>query len=73
MAPLLDGKPVLMEINTVAAVSLVSEAVYNKTLQHLPLKPSTLILKTYTGEPVPTKGVIDVTVQLTDRQCTVRG
>ena len=64
MAPLLDGKPVWMEIDTGPAVSLVSEAVYKKTLQHLPLKLSMLILKTYTTEPVPTKGVINVTVQV---------
>lgn len=35
-----------------------------KSLQHLPLQPSSLILKTCTGEPVPTKGLINVTVQV---------
>lgn len=64
VSPLLDGQPVRMEIDTGSAVSLISDAVYKKNLQHIPLKPSSLILKTYTGEPVRTKGVIRVSVQV---------
>lgn len=52
-----------MEIDTGSAVSLISDAVYKKNFQNIPLKPSSLILKTYTGEPVRTKGMIRVTVQ----------
>lgn len=62
--PLLEGKPVRMEIDTGAAVSLVSYAVYKETLQHLPLQPTSLKLKTYTGESVPIKGVVNVVVQV---------
>lgn len=50
--PLLDGKPVRMEIDTGAAVSIVSYAVYKETLQHLPLQPTSIKLKTCTGESV---------------------
>ena len=32
VSPLLDGRPVCMEIDTGAAVSLVSETVYKETL-----------------------------------------
>ena len=64
VTPLLDGSPVRMEIDTGSAVSLVSETVYKEKLLHIPLKPSSLTLRTYTGEPVPTQGVIHVTVQV---------
>ena len=62
--PLLEGKPVCMEIDNGAAVSLIYYAVYKETLQHLLFQPTSLKLKTYTGESVPTKGVINVTVQV---------
>lgn len=62
--PLLEGRPVCMETDTGAAVSLVSHAVYKETLQHLSLRATSLKLKTYTGESVPTKGVINVTVHV---------
>nr|XP_055048287.1 uncharacterized protein K02A2.6-like [Misgurnus anguillicaudatus] len=61
---LLEGQPVKMEIDTGAAVSLVSEAVYSEILSHLPLKPPDVVLKTYTGESVTMKGLTQVTVEL---------
>ncbi|KAK3544974.1 hypothetical protein QTP86_030418, partial [Hemibagrus guttatus] len=45
-----------MEIDTGAAVSLVSDAIYSEILSHLPLKPPDVVLKTYTGESVTMKG-----------------
>ncbi|KAL7834774.1 hypothetical protein SRHO_G00290210 [Serrasalmus rhombeus] len=62
--PLIEGQTVRMEIDTGAAVSIVSENVYKNTLKHLSLKPANIKLKTYTGEQVPVQGVVDVTVQL---------
>ncbi|GAA6098473.1 uncharacterized protein K02A2.6-like [Tachysurus ichikawai] len=41
-----------MDIDTGAAVSLVSDAVYSEILSHLPLKPPDIVLITYTGESV---------------------
>ncbi|KAI5086647.1 hypothetical protein C0J45_23302, partial [Silurus meridionalis] len=61
---LLEGQPVKMEIDTGAAVSLVSDAVYREILSHLPLKPPDVVLKTYTGESVTMKGLTQVTVEL---------
>uniref|UniRef100_A0A8C2AUS2 CCHC-type domain-containing protein n=1 Tax=Cyprinus carpio TaxID=7962 RepID=A0A8C2AUS2_CYPCA len=61
---LLEGQPVKMEIDTGAAVSLVSDVVYSEKLSHLPLKPSDVTLKTYTGESVIMKGLSQVTVEL---------
>ncbi len=48
----LEGQPVKMEIDTGAAVSLVSDVVYYEKLSHLPLTPPDVTLKTYTGESV---------------------
>uniref|UniRef100_A0A452HI29 ribonuclease H n=1 Tax=Gopherus agassizii TaxID=38772 RepID=A0A452HI29_9SAUR len=53
-----------MELDTGAAISLVSETVYKEKLQHLPLKATKTVLKTYTGEAVPMLGTIDVKVEL---------
>lgn len=64
LTPLLEGRPVRMEVDTGAAVSLVSYAVYKEKLQHLPLQKTSLTLKTYTGESVATKGVVHVTVKV---------
>ncbi|XP_017575179.2 uncharacterized protein K02A2.6-like [Pygocentrus nattereri] len=53
-----------MEIDTGATFSIVSENVYKNRLKPLSLKPANIKLKTYTGEQVPVRGVVDVTVQL---------
>ncbi|KAK0144661.1 Gag polyprotein [Merluccius polli] len=66
--PLLEGIPVRMEIDTGAAVSLIAETVYLQHLQHRPLQPTRVTLKTYTGEPVAVKGLINVKVEL-NGQC----
>ncbi|XP_056323408.1 uncharacterized protein K02A2.6-like [Danio aesculapii] len=60
---LVEGQPVKMEIDTGAAVSLVSDVVYREILSHLALKPPDVTLKTYTGESVSMKGLLQVTVE----------
>ncbi|XP_050786183.1 uncharacterized protein LOC127037964 [Gopherus flavomarginatus] len=60
VTPLLDSKPIRMELDKGAAVSLVSETVYKEKLQHLPLKATKTVLKTYTGEAVSMLGTTDV-------------
>lgn len=71
VSPLLEGQPTRMEIETGAAVSIVSDTVYKNALHHLPLKKSNVVLKTYTGEPVPVKGIVDVAVQLNNQSATL--
>lgn len=66
--PLLEGNPVRMEIDTGAAVSLVSETVYKEHLHHLPIQRARVVLKTYTGETVAVKGLVKVKVEL-NGQC----
>lgn len=58
----LDGKPVHMEIDKGSAVSLVSDNVYTKVSQQLPLQPYPENLHQ------PTKGFIDVTILVDGQQ-----
>lgn len=64
VTPLLDGNAVRMQVDTGAAISLLSEAVYKEKLHHLTLQPTKMTLKTYTGEIVPVRGSVIVTVEL---------
>ena len=62
--PQIEGKLLEMELDTGAAVSLISKDMYNKHLSHLPLCPTDIILKTYTGEMISPEGVIIVVVKM---------
>ena len=58
----LAGKPVSMELDTGATVSLISEQAYESQLQECFLKCSEVKLRTYSGEALPVIGELDVTV-----------
>ena len=58
-----DGKSLTMELDTGAAVTIMSERQYNDLLSNLPLRESQVLLKTYSGERLPVIGDIDVRVQ----------
>ena len=58
----LNGQPLTMELDTGAAVSLVSERVWQKLLPDCKPRPSALPLRTYSGEPVSVLRVVDVDV-----------
>ena len=51
-----------MEVDTGAAVSVVSEDTYKKLFFNLPLKRASVCLKTFTGEQIPILGEIAVEV-----------
>ena len=59
----LEGRPVTMELDTGSAVSVTSEGMYLEYLRHIPLKDTSLKLRTYTGESVKPLGFCYVTVQ----------
>ena len=60
---LVEGHQLTMEIDTGAAVSLVSEAMVNSSfMKDLPLHPTDVRLRTYTGETVPVLGKLMVKV-----------
>lgn len=58
----LDGHPLSMEVDTGAAVSLVSEQTYNALFPDIPLLESTVTLKSYSGEPIKVVGQREVEV-----------
>ena len=59
---MMNGKPVRMEVDTGAAVSVMSQSSYERIKDHPQLQKSTLKLKTYTGEIVSPQGVGEVDV-----------
>ena len=59
----IQGKPVDMEVDAGAAVSIISEETYKKLFPNLNLQKVSIGLKTYTGESIPVLGEIVVEVK----------
>ena len=59
---MLDGKPLRMEVDTGAAVSLVSEKTYQSLFPERCLQPSKVCLRTYSGESLKVIGQVEVEV-----------
>ena len=55
-------KPLVMEVDTGATISIISEATQTKLLPHLKLHKSKVVMKTYTDEPIQVKGQLNVHV-----------
>ena len=55
--------PLAMEVDTGAAVSLASESAVATLLPTVQLQHTNVVLKTYTGEPIPVKGILSVDVR----------
>ena len=67
-----EGQELAMEIDTGAAVSLVSEETVNSSfMKDLPLVPTDVSLHTYTGEAVPVLGKLMVNVRKDEAQVTL--
>ena len=64
----LNGSPVDMEVDTGAAVSLISKSKYKQIFPNLPLKHSQVTLHTDTGEPMNVLGEIELNVQYGDQK-----
>lgn len=62
--PKIEGKQLAMELDTGAAVSLISKELYDAHFSELPLRPTQIMLRTYTGEVIPAEGVIMVAVKM---------
>ena len=58
-----NGKPLMMEMDTGAAVSLISKRKLREVLPKLKIRKSKVVLRTYTAESIPVEGEIQVTVQ----------
>ena len=60
---LIEGKPITMEVNTGAEVSLISEGTCESLFPLMQPAQSNVILKTYTGEVIPVVCELQVNVQ----------
>ena len=69
--PQINGTTLCMELDTGASVSLVSERVWREKLNAVPLKPSSLRLRTYTGEPLELLGQAQVHVVYEGQSATL--
>ena len=67
----IEGHPQKMELDTGASVSILSETDYYENFKAEPLKPSNVVLKTYTNETVTVLGKIHVTVRYGDQVKTL--
>ena len=59
----INGTPLLMEVDTGAAVTLVSEGIWEDKLGKIPLEDTDVVLRTYTGERLKVLGQAMVAVQ----------
>ena len=60
---IINGKRLDMEVDTGAALSLISESKRRAIFPNEKLRPANLILKTYTNEPIEVMGTLNVRVQ----------
>ena len=68
MVPLtLNGQELQMEVDTGAALSIISEATCRSLFPREKLHPTQLILKTYTDDPLEVKGKLHMNVQYGDQ------
>nr|XP_023990507.1 uncharacterized protein K02A2.6-like [Salvelinus alpinus] len=67
----LAGKPVKMQLDTGASVSLVPERLYKEKLKECPLQPASIRLSSYTGDTIPVLGQIQVPVRYEGKEWTL--
>ena len=59
---MVNEKPVTFEVDTGAAVTILSQEVYQHLFPNLKLDPSSMLLKSYTGDQVKVLGEVQVAV-----------
>ncbi len=57
-----DGKPLKMEVDTGASLTVIPNNVWKEVLASKPLRDTTVKLKSYSGHEIPVKGEVDVRV-----------
>ena len=65
--PTINGTPIWMELDTGSALSIIPDCLYRHHLSGLPLSPTSVVLKTYSGERIKPLGVISVDVEYNDQ------
>lgn len=68
LTPKINGKVLRMELDTGSAVSVISKSDYDQIFGKTQLKPTSILLKTYTGEKVVPVGVQPVQVELNGQE-----
>lgn len=58
----INGKPLSMEVDTGAAVSLISYKRLKQVLPRIRVQKTTVVLRTYTSEVIPVRGEVQVNV-----------
>ena len=66
-----DGKPVHMEIDTGASLTLMSEQTFHNQWPIATLATSTITLHSYSGESIPVLGTVDVRVKYGGQEVTL--
>ena len=66
-----NDKRVKMEVDTGAAVTIITEKVKDQLFPNTPLRKSSLRLKTYTGETMPVLGEMPATVTYGEQKCSL--
>ena len=66
-----NDKTLQMELDTGAAVSIISEDAHKKLFEDVPLHRSPIALKTYTGEPMAVRGQLMVHVKYGSQESTL--
>ena len=59
----INGRDLNMKGDTGAAVSIISKTTYQKLFSEIPIKPASLRLRTYTGEPIDVEGEMTAQVK----------
>ena len=59
----INGRALNMEVDTGAAVFIISKTTYQKLFSEIPIKPASLRLRTYTGEPIDVEGEMTAQVK----------
>ena len=65
-----NDRPLRMEVDTGAAVSLAPESAVTSLLSSAALRPTDVVFKTYTGESIPVLGSLPVTDSYKRQTCT---
>ena len=63
VTPVVDGKPLKMELDTGSAVSVIPYKQFKKRFSLKKLQKSEITLKTYTGEKITPRGKINCSVE----------
>ncbi len=66
-----NGKPLQMEVDTGAAVSVISTATRDRLFPDCPLTHTSAVLTTYTGERLPLAGEIKVKVMCGEQRAVL--